>query len=85
MDTFKIKPAREGLIVRDPKTRQPLAADGEVKPQSTYWFRRKRDGDVVVIEPEDKPDAKPEDKPEDKPEAKKPPRQPRATGKPKED
>jgi len=46
--TMKIKPA-EGLIVRDPDTRRPLAAKGEVKPKNAYWMRRLRDGDVVEI------------------------------------
>ncbi|WP_231512060.1 DUF2635 domain-containing protein [Paucibacter sp. KBW04] len=50
---FRIVPAVPGLVVRDPITREPLIADGEVKPMSTYWTRRQADGDVLVapIEP----------------------------------
>jgi hypothetical protein len=42
-----IKPARPGLIVRDPATKQPLAEAGEEKPRITYWLRRRDQGDVV--------------------------------------
>lgn len=48
--TLTIKPAKPDLIVRDPDTGQPLAADGEVKPGNSYWLRRLRDGDVVKLE-----------------------------------
>lgn len=48
-DTAFLKPAAPHLVVRDPETRQLLAADGEPKPLSTYWCRRLRDGDVVVV------------------------------------
>jgi hypothetical protein len=54
-DTIRIKP-RTGLIVRDPVTFRPLAAEGEDKPRfNQYWQRRLRDGDVVPVtdEPED--------------------------------
>ena len=49
--SFFIKPAKEGLIVRDPVTRLPLAAAGEQKPRSAFWLRRKADGDVVECDP----------------------------------
>lgn len=45
---FRIAPAVPGLVVRDPVTREPLSAEGEVKPMSTYWTRRQADGDVLV-------------------------------------
>ncbi|HBD18680.1 MAG TPA: hypothetical protein DC063_00265 [Arenimonas sp.] len=44
--TLHIKPA-PGLIVRDPATGNPLAAEGENKPDTTYWRRRLRDGDAL--------------------------------------
>lgn len=44
-----LKPAAEHLVVRDPVTRAPLAADGERKPLDTYWCRRLADGDVVAL------------------------------------
>lgn len=49
--TQTLIPASPGLVVRDPITRQPLAADGEPKPLDTYWARRLRDGDVLVQQP----------------------------------
>lgn len=50
-DTQTLMPASPGLVVRDPITRQPLAAAGEPKPLDTYWARRLRDGDVRVQQP----------------------------------
>lgn len=50
MSQVYLRPA-EGLIVRDPATRAPLAAEGEWKPRSSYWDRRLLDGDVVETEP----------------------------------
>lgn len=47
--TATLKPAAD-LVVRDPITRQPLAAEGEAKPLDTYWSRRLVDGDVVIVE-----------------------------------
>ena len=51
-----LKPAREGLIVRDPLTLKALDAKGEKKPWhargGTYWRRRFSDGDVVEVLPD---------------------------------
>lgn len=51
MTDLFIKPARDGLIVRDPQTRTPLAAAGESKPRTSYWLRRLAEGDVVETKP----------------------------------
>src|SRR5688572_11173965 len=40
-------PAVPGSLVRDPVTLEPLPAAGTLKPETTYWLRRLRDGDVV--------------------------------------
>lgn len=40
-----VKPA-PGVIVRDPATKRPLPPDGKDVPESNYWLRRLRDGDV---------------------------------------
>ena len=44
----------KGLLVRDPVSKTPLVAEGEMKPMSgssgTYWKRRIMDGSVVVGE-----------------------------------
>lgn len=56
-ESFYIKPASEGLIVRDPVTRDPLAAAGEEKPRNKYWLAREADRSVIQVE---KPVAKAE-------------------------
>lgn len=48
-ETAILRPAHADLVVRDPDTRKPLAADGEPKPLTTYWHRRIAEGDVVVV------------------------------------
>ena len=46
--TVKIKP-RDGLTVRHPDTRRPLAEKGEKVEMNSYWQRRLNDGDVLVV------------------------------------
>lgn len=46
--TIYIKPAREGLIVRDPLTMKPLPEEGAHKPLTTAWRRYLKAGDVVI-------------------------------------
>ena len=41
-----------GLKVKDPVTGTPLKAEGELKPATTYWLRRVKDGDAVRSAPE---------------------------------
>jgi len=49
--TIFIKPARRDLVVRDPATAEALPAEGALRPRSSYWMRRLRDGDVVEAKP----------------------------------
>ena len=49
-ETLFLKPAA-GRFVRDPVSRRPLAAEGEVKPASLYWRRRLMSGDVIEARP----------------------------------
>lgn len=61
MKTLKLKPASKDVIVRDPRTGRALADRGEEKPDTTYWRRRLRDGDVIDMNakaPEPKAPAK---------------------------
>jgi hypothetical protein len=48
-----LKPARDAagapLLVRDPVTMIPLAADGEWKMLAPYWIRRLRDSEVIIV------------------------------------
>ena len=43
----------EGLIVRDPRTKDPLPAEGQIKtligPEGRYWRRRIKDRTVTVM------------------------------------
>jgi hypothetical protein len=57
-----IRPAT-GLRIRDPRTRQLLPDEGARVPATTFWRRRLRDDDVVLVE--------------EKPAVKKPPSKPR--------
>lgn len=47
-DTLHVKPA-DGLLVLDPETREPLPAEGATVHNTTYWARRLRDHDVVLL------------------------------------
>ncbi len=50
---MKLKPKDPAAVVRDPITRQPLAADGTEVPDTSYWVRRLRAGEVELVrEPE---------------------------------
>lgn len=46
-----VKPAIEGQIVRDERSRKPLEQGGEWKPLTNYWVRRLRMKDVVKTPP----------------------------------
>ena len=39
---------REGYLVHDPDRRDYLPPEGREVPESDYWRRRERDGDVTV-------------------------------------
>ena len=49
-----VKPVNPAAVIRDPITKRQLPADGGEVPESNFWVRRLRAGEVVVI---DKPDA----------------------------
>ena len=55
MTNLFLKPARDAegraMLVRDPVTMKPLAADGEWKTQAPYWIRRLADKDVIAASP----------------------------------
>lgn len=44
----RIKP-RQGLIVRDPETYEPLPPEGTEKPMSGYWLRRLKENDCILV------------------------------------
>jgi len=45
-----MKPA-PGLAIRDPDLMDLIPADGRDVPESPYWVRRLRDGDVTLAAP----------------------------------
>lgn len=47
---MRVKPRESSLIVRDPDTRRTLPPEGAEVPDTTFWRRRLRDGDVVLVE-----------------------------------
>ena len=48
---MKVKPA-EGRAVRDPDSMVLLPDEGKDVPDTTFWRRRLRDGDVIeVVDP----------------------------------
>ncbi len=44
-----VKP-KDGLPVRDPATKRHLPAEGKEVPETSYWLRRLKCGDVVLIQ-----------------------------------
>lgn len=49
MEKEILKPAKEGMVVRDPISFLPLKQEGEEKLMSSFWVRRKMHGDVVEV------------------------------------
>jgi hypothetical protein len=47
---MNVKPA-PGLTVVDPDLKDVLPAEGREVPDTHYWQRRLRDGDVVPVQP----------------------------------
>lgn len=47
---MKVRPATAGAVIRDPHTKRPLPDDGGRVPDTTFWRRRLRDGDVVLVD-----------------------------------
>lgn len=43
--------AAPGLVIRDPDLKDLLPTEGRNVPDSPYWQRLERDGDVVLSQP----------------------------------
>ncbi len=56
MERVFVKP-KEGLLVRDEKTKQILPIEGKIVEMSTYWVRRLKDGDVELVKSVEKAEA----------------------------
>jgi hypothetical protein len=48
---MRVRPAVPGTVIRDPHTRRHIPDEGAKVPRNSYWLRRLRDGDVVLVEP----------------------------------
>lgn len=48
MDTTLYLKPREGLTVRDPRTKKPIPAHGAALPNTSFFRRRRKDGDLVT-------------------------------------
>jgi Protein of unknown function (DUF2635) len=46
-----VKPAPGRAAVRDPVTLQHVPEEGREVPEVSYWVRRVRGGDLVVVSP----------------------------------
>jgi hypothetical protein len=46
---LNVKPASPALVVRDPHTKRALPPDGGLVPDTNYWRRRIRAGDVLRV------------------------------------
>lgn len=58
---MRVKPATPGSVIRDPHTRVQLPDEGARVPDNSFWQRRLRDGDVVLVdERKDKPEPEPQ-------------------------
>ncbi len=47
---MKVRPVIPGTIIRDPHTRRPLPEEGGEVVLSTFWIRRLRASEVILIE-----------------------------------
>lgn len=46
-----VKPINPAAVIRDPITKRVLPAEGGDVPESNFWIRRLRAGEVVRIDP----------------------------------
>jgi hypothetical protein len=47
---MRVKPKDGRTIVRDPITKEPLPATGKRVPNNSFWRRRIKAGDAVLVE-----------------------------------
>lgn len=46
---MRVRPAIAGTLIRDPHTKRALPVEGGRVPDSSFWRRRLRSGDVVLV------------------------------------
>jgi hypothetical protein len=47
---MKVRPARAGDVIRFPESAKRLPDEGALVPETSFWMRRLRSGDVVLVE-----------------------------------
>lgn len=47
---MKVKPANPAAVIRDPHTLRALPPEGADVPETPFWFRRLRAGEVVRVD-----------------------------------
>lgn len=47
---MKVKPADPNAVIRDPRTKRRLPAEGADVPDNNYWRRRLSAGEVVHVD-----------------------------------
>lgn len=52
---MKVKPVDPSAVIRDPHTKRPLPAEGGEVPESNFWMRRLRAGEVVRLDAPSQP------------------------------
>lgn len=50
---MKVKPTRPGLLLRDPHTKRALPEEGGRVPDTSFWRRRIRSGEVAIMTDEE--------------------------------
>lgn len=46
---FAVKPAKPRMGLRDPQTKRPVPDDGALVPDTAFWRRRVKNGDVKEL------------------------------------
>lgn len=46
---MRVKPVDPNAVIRDPHTRRPLPADGGDVPESSFWLRRLKAGEIEIV------------------------------------
>jgi len=47
---MRVKPVDPNAVIHDPHTKRRLPAEGDDVPESTFWVRRLRAGEIVRID-----------------------------------
>ncbi len=51
-----VRPSKEGIVIRDPRTKKKLPPEGARVPDTSFWRRRILSGEVILMEEENRAD-----------------------------